>query len=165
LSGSGKSTIAKELEQALHRAGKHTMLLDGDNLRHGLNRNLGFTETDRVENIRRAGEVAKLMTEAGLIVICAFISPFRADRALVRAMFPEGEFIEVFVDTPLAECVRRDPKGLYAKALKGEIPNFTGISSPYEAPESAELRLQFESALGMSAISAQVADILAALQD
>lgn len=163
LSGSGKSTVAKELEQALHLVGKHTMLLDGDNLRHGLNRNLGFTETDRVENIRRAGEVAKLMTEAGLIVICAFISPFRADRAMARSMFPEGEFLEVFVDTPLEECIRRDSKGLYAKALRGEIPNFTGVSSPYEKPESAELRLSFDPAQGKAAIAAHVSRIMEAL--
>ncbi len=141
LSGSGKSTIAKALEAKLHASGKHTMMLDGDNLRHGLNRDLGFTDADRVENIRRVGETAKLMTEAGLIVLCSFISPFRAERDMVRAMFPEGEFFEVFVDTPLEDCIKRDPKGLYAKAMRGEIPNFTGISSPYERPEFPDLRL------------------------
>ncbi|HZQ01771.1 MAG TPA: adenylyl-sulfate kinase [Gemmataceae bacterium] len=160
LSGSGKSTIAKELELQLHRRGCHTMILDGDNLRHGLNRNLGFTETDRVENIRRAGEVARLMTEAGLIVICSFISPYRADRELVRSMFMEGEFLEVFVDTPLEECIRRDPKGLYAKALKGEIPNFTGISAPYEKPDKPELWLQFGSLESDSSVPAQVQRVL-----
>ena len=144
LSGSGKSTIANAFEQKLHAMGKHTYILDGDNLRHGLNRDLGFTETDRVENIRRVGEVAKLMVDAGLIVLVTFISPFRADRAMARSQFKEGEFIEVFVDTPLEVAEQRDPKGLYAKARKGEIKNFTGIDSPYEAPESAELRLQTE---------------------
>ena len=118
------------------------MLLDGDNLRHGLNRDLGFTEVDRVENIRRVGEVAKLMTEAGLVVICSFISPFSAEREVVRGLFDDGQFLEVFVDTPLEECIRRDVKGLYAKALRGEIPNFTGIDSPYERPDNPELRLE-----------------------
>jgi bifunctional enzyme CysN/CysC len=117
------------------------MLLDGDNVRHGLNRDLGFTDTDRVENIRRLGEVAKLMADAGLIVITAFISPFRADRQMAREIVAPHSFIEVFVDTPLDECMRRDPKGLYAKARAGEIPNFTGLDSPYEAPEDPELRL------------------------
>jgi len=125
----------------LHEQGRHTYLLDGDNLRHGLNRDLGFTDADRVENIRRVGEVARLMADAGLIVLCSFISPFRAERRMVREMLAPGEFIEVFVDTPLEECIRRDPKGLYAKALRGEIPNFTGLSSPYEPPEAPELRL------------------------
>jgi bifunctional enzyme CysN/CysC len=141
LSGSGKSTIANVLESRLHGTGQHTMLLDGDNVRHGLNKDLGFTEADRIENIRRIGEVAKLMTDAGLLVITAFISPFRADRDLVRALIPAGEFIEVYVNTPLAECERRDPKGLYRKARQGLIPNFTGINSPYEAPPSPELEL------------------------
>jgi bifunctional enzyme CysN/CysC len=117
------------------------MLLDGDNVRHGLNRDLGFTEADRVENIRRAGEVAKLMVDAGLIVICSFISPYRADRDMVRGLVGTGEFIEVHVDTPLEECRRRDPKGLYAKAGQGKIKNFTGLDAPYEAPETPELRL------------------------
>jgi bifunctional enzyme CysN/CysC len=142
LSGSGKSTIAKLVEQALHRAGRHTYSLDGDNLRHGLNRDLGFTAEDRVENIRRVGEVAKLFVDAGLIVLCSFISPFRAERRMVRDLLDAGEFVEVFVDTPIAECIRRDPKGLYAKARAGTIVNFTGIDSPYEAPEAAELHIE-----------------------
>jgi bifunctional enzyme CysN/CysC len=141
LSGSGKSTIAKLVEQALHREGRHTYLLDGDNLRHGLNRDLGFTDQDRVENIRRVGEVAKLFADAGLIVLCSFISPFRAERQMVRELLAEGEFAEVFVDTPIEECMRRDPKGLYEKAKRGAIQNFTGVSSPYERPEAPELRL------------------------
>ena len=141
LSGSGKSTIANLVEQALHGGGAHTYLLDGDNVRHGLNRDLGFTDADRVENVRRVGEVAKLFTDAGLIVLCSFISPFRAERRMVRELVPEGEFIEVFVDTPLEECIRRDPKGLYARARAGLIKNFTGIDSPYEVPEQPELRL------------------------
>jgi len=142
LSGAGKSTIANIVEQRLHAAGHHTMLLDGDNVRHGLCRDLGFTEADRVENIRRAGEVAKLMTEGGLIVLCSFISPYRSEREMVRSLVPEGEFIEVFVDTPLAECIRRDPKGLYAKAKAGTIKNFTGVDAPYEAPDAPEIRLR-----------------------
>jgi bifunctional enzyme CysN/CysC len=142
LSGSGKSTIANLLEKKLHAAGRHTYILDGDNVRHGLNRDLGFTEADRAENIRRVAEVARLMADAGLIVIVSFISPFRSERLLARELMTEGEFIEVFVDTPFEECVRRDPKGLYAKALKGEIDNFTGVDSPYESPENPELRLQ-----------------------
>ena len=139
LSGSGKSTIANLVEKKLAARGRHTFLLDGDNVRHGLNRDLGFTEADRIENIRRVGEVARLMADAGLIVLTAFISPFRAEREMVRKMLSEGEFIEVFVDTPLAEAERRDPKGLYAKARAGEILNFTGIDSPYEAPDDAEI--------------------------
>ncbi|MBO6719091.1 MAG: sulfate adenylyltransferase subunit CysN [Rhizobiaceae bacterium] len=142
LSGSGKSTIANLLEKKLHAAGRHTYLLDGDNVRHGLNRDLGFSDADRVENIRRVGEVAKLMVDAGLIVIVSFISPFRADRKLARDMFEGREFIEVFVDTPIDECIRRDPKGLYAKALKGEISNFTGLDSPYEVPVSPEIHVE-----------------------
>jgi bifunctional enzyme CysN/CysC len=141
LSGSGKSTIAKLVEQVLHREGRHTYSLDGDNLRHGLNRDLGFTDQDRVENIRRVGEVAKLFVDAGLIVLCSFISPFRAERRMVRELVGAGEFLEVFVDTPIEECIRRDPKGLYAKAQRGAIQNFTGISSPYEAPEKPEIRI------------------------
>jgi bifunctional enzyme CysN/CysC len=140
-SGSGKSTIANLVDQRLNAAGHHTMMLDGDNVRHGLNRDLGFTEADRVENIRRVGEVAKLMTEAGVIVLCSFISPYRAERDMVRKLVPEGDFIEVFVDTPIDECIRRDPKGLYAKAKAGELKNFTGIDAPYEAPEAAEVHL------------------------
>jgi bifunctional enzyme CysN/CysC len=141
LSGAGKSTIANILDQKLFALGRHTMLLDGDNVRHGLNRDLGFTEADRVENIRRAGEVAKLMVDSGLIVICSFISPYRAEREMVRALVGDGEFIEVFVDTPIEECARRDPKGLYSKAKAGKIKNFTGIDAPYEAPEHPEIRL------------------------
>ena len=142
LSGAGKSTIANRLEQKLLAVGAHTMLLDGDNIRHGLNRDLGFTDADRVENIRRVGEVARLMGDAGLIVICAFISPFRADRQMAREIAGSHEFIEVFVDTPIGECIRRDPKGLYAKAQAGAIPNFTGIDSAYEPPENPEIRLE-----------------------
>jgi bifunctional enzyme CysN/CysC len=153
LSGSGKSTLAKALEQRLHQFGRHTMVLDGDNLRHGLNKDLGFTEADRVENIRRAGEVARLMVESGIIVICSFISPFHADRAMVRELFPPGEFVEVFVDTPLEECIRRDRKGLYAKAIRGEIPNFTGIGSPYEPPTQAELVIRFTPKHGDAEVS------------
>ncbi|MFZ5724900.1 MAG: sulfate adenylyltransferase subunit CysN [Pseudomonadota bacterium] len=141
LSGSGKSTIANLVEKKLHRMNRHSFLLDGDNVRHGLNRDLGFTEADRIENIRRVGEVAKLMTDAGLIVITAFISPFRAEREMVRSMLPEGEFIEVFIDTPLEEAERRDVKGLYKKARAGQLKNFTGIDSPYEAPENPEIRI------------------------
>ena len=141
LSGAGKSTIAVALEELLHANGVHTYLLDGDELRQGLNRDLGFTPEDRVENIRRAGEVARLMVDAGLVVIAAFISPYRADRAMVRERFAPNDFFEVFVDTPLAVCEQRDPKGLYVRARAGEIPNFTGISAPYEEPESPELRI------------------------
>jgi bifunctional enzyme CysN/CysC len=141
LSGSGKSTIANIVEQALHRAGRPTYTLDGDNIRHGLCRDLGFTAEDRVENIRRVGEVAKLMVDAGLVVLCSFISPFRAERRMVREMLGEGEFVEIFVDTPLATCMARDPKGLYAKAQTGQIRNFTGIDSPYEPPEQPELHI------------------------
>jgi bifunctional enzyme CysN/CysC len=141
LSGAGKSTIANLVEQKLVARGRHTFLLDGDNVRHGLNRDLGFTEADRIENIRRVGEVARLMADAGLIVMTAFISPFRAEREMARKMIPNGEFIEVFVDTPLAEAEKRDAKGLYAKARAGELRNFTGIDSPYEPPEQPEIRI------------------------
>jgi bifunctional enzyme CysN/CysC len=141
LSGSGKSTIANLVEKRLHALGRHTFLLDGDNVRHGLNKDLGFTEADRIENIRRVGEVAKLMTDAGLIVLTAFISPFRAEREMVRAMLPRGEFVEVFVDTPFEEAERRDVKGLYRKARAGLLKNFTGIDSPYERPEAPEVRI------------------------
>ncbi|MGY6555983.1 MAG: sulfate adenylyltransferase subunit CysN [Wenzhouxiangella sp.] len=142
LSGSGKSTIANLAEKKLVAMGHHTYLLDGDNVRHGLNRDLGFTETDRIENIRRVGEVARLMTDAGLIVLVSFIAPYRSERRMVRELFAEGEFVEVFVDTPLEVCEQRDVKGLYAKARAGKIPNFTGISAPYEVPERAELVLK-----------------------
>ncbi len=141
LSGAGKSTIANLVERGLLARGCHTYLLDGDNVRHGLNRDLGFTDEDRVENLRRIAEVAKLMTEAGLIVLVSFISPFRNERRAARNLFAEGEFVEVFVDTPLAEAERRDVKGLYAKARRGELPHFTGVDSPYEPPEHAELVL------------------------
>jgi len=141
LSGAGKSTIANLVEKKLLALGRHTYLLDGDNVRHGLNKDLGFTDQDRVENIRRVAEVSKLMVDAGLIVLVSFISPFRAERRMARELFEAGEFVEVFVDTPLAEAERRDVKGLYAKARAGAIPNFTGVSSPYEAPEAPELRL------------------------
>jgi len=141
LSGAGKSTIANLVERKLHARGAHTYLLDGDNVRHGLNKDLGFTDSDRVENIRRVAEVAKLMADAGLIVLVAFISPFAHERRMARALVEEGEFFEVFVDAPLAVAEERDPKGLYAKARRGELKNFTGIDSPYEPPEAAELRL------------------------
>jgi bifunctional enzyme CysN/CysC len=141
LSGSGKSTIANEVEKSLALMNRHTFLLDGDNVRHGLNKDLGFTEADRIENIRRVGEVAKLMADAGLIVLTAFISPFRAERDMVRKMLPEGEFIEIFVDTPLPVAEARDVKGLYKKARSGALKNFTGIDSPYEAPDTPEIRV------------------------
>jgi bifunctional enzyme CysN/CysC len=141
LSGSGKSTIANEVEKTLNLLNRHTFLLDGDNIRHGLNKDLGFTETDRIENIRRVGEVAKLMADAGLIVLTAFISPFRAERDMVRAMMPEGEFVEIFVDTPIEIAEARDVKGLYKKARAGQLKNFTGIDSPYEPPENPDIRV------------------------
>ena len=141
LSGSGKSTIANIVEQKLHRAGRPTYSLDGDNVRHGLCRDLGFTAEDRVENIRRVGEVAKLFVDAGMIVLCSFISPFQAERRMVRDLLGPGEFVEVFVDTPIEACIARDPKGLYARAQAGQIKNFTGIDSPYEAPEHPELHI------------------------
>jgi bifunctional enzyme CysN/CysC len=141
LSGSGKSTIANLVEKKLYALGRHSYLLDGDNVRHGLNKDLGFTDADRIENIRRVGEVAKLMTDAGLIVLTAFISPFRAERDIVRAMLPEGDFVEIFVDTPIEVAEARDVKGLYKKARSGEIRNFTGISSPYERPERPDIRV------------------------
>jgi bifunctional enzyme CysN/CysC len=141
LSGSGKSTIANLVEKRLHAMGCHTYLLDGDNVRHGLNKDLGFTEVDRVENIRRVAEVGKLMVDAGLIVLAAFISPFRSERRLARELLEEGEFVEVFVDVPLSIAEERDPKGLYRKARRGDLKNFTGIDSPYEAPETPEIHL------------------------
>jgi bifunctional enzyme CysN/CysC len=142
LSGSGKSTIANAVERKLYAAGRHTYMLDGDNVRHGLNRDLGFTEVDRVENVRRVAEVAALMADAGLIVLVSFISPYRAERQMARELLPEGDFIEVFVDTPIEECRRRDPKALYAKADAGLIKNFTGVDAPYEAPERPEVWLK-----------------------
>ena len=141
LSASGKSTLANALETVLMEQGFHTYLLDGDNVRHGLNKDLGMSEDDRTENIRRIGEVAHLMTDAGLIAITAFISPFRSDRDRARALFTAGDFIEIFVDTPLAVCEQRDPKGMYKKARAGQIKEFTGIDSPYEPPLAAELRI------------------------
>ncbi len=142
LSGSGKSTIANAVETALFKRGKHTYLLDGDNIRMGLNKGLTFSDEDRIENIRRIGEVAKLFVDAGLIVLTAFISPFRKERQMVRDLVEEGEFIEIFIDTPLEVCEDRDPKGLYKKARKGEIAHFTGISSPYETPLNPEIHIK-----------------------
>jgi bifunctional enzyme CysN/CysC len=159
LSGSGKSTIANLVEKELHARGVRTFLLDGDNVRHGLNRDLGFSDADRVENIRRVGEVAKLFVEAGVVVLCSFISPFRAERQMARELLAEGEFIEVFVDTDLDACIKRDPKGLYAKALKGEIANFTGISSPYERPDDAEIVLK-TSESSAEDLAGRVVDVL-----
>jgi len=145
LSASGKSTIANTLEKRLHALGRHTYLLDGDNIRHGLNKDLGFTDVDRVENIRRVAETARLFVDAGLIVMVSFISPFRSERRMARDLLQDGEFIEVFVDTPLEVCEARDPKGLYRKARAGLISNFTGIDSLYEAPEKPELKLDTRS--------------------
>lgn len=142
LSGAGKSTITGLLEQKLHAEGKHTYILDGDRLRNGLNRDLGFTEAARVENVRRVAEVARLMVDAGLIVLVAVISPYRTERDFARTLFAEGEFIEVFVDAPLEECERRDTKGLYAKARAGQLKNFTGIDSQYQPPEKPEVHLK-----------------------
>jgi adenylyl-sulfate kinase len=159
LSGSGKSTLANALETRLHAEGYHTYLLDGDNVRHGLNKNLGFSDEDRTENIRRIGEVSKLFVDAGIIVMTAFISPFRADRDQVRALVGEGEFLEVFVDAPLAVAEERDPKGLYKKARAGEIKQFTGIDSPYEAPATPEIRI----ASGEMGIEACVEALVVAL--
>jgi len=141
LSGSGKSTLANRLERRLWELGKHTYLLDGDNIRHGLNRDLGFSDEDRRENIRRIGEVAKLFIDSGLIVLAAFISPFRQQREHLRAQLEEGEFIEIFVDMPLSVCEKRDPKGLYRKARRGELRGMTGIDAPYEPPETPEIHL------------------------
>ncbi len=160
LSGAGKSTIANALEIRLNAVGVHTMLLDGDNVRHGLNRDLGFSEGDRVENIRRIGETTKLMLDAGLVVLTAFISPFRDDRQLVRRLVRDGEFLEVFVDAPLAECEARDPKGLYKRARAGQIPNFTGISQPYEPPLEPELRVD----TSVTSVADSVQAILTALK-
>jgi bifunctional enzyme CysN/CysC len=161
LSGSGKSTIANLLEKRLHAEGMHTYLLDGDNVRHGLNRDLGFTEADRVENIRRVAEVARLMVDAGLIVLVSFISPFSVERQMARTLFEPGEFVEVYVDTPLAECERRDVKGLYAKARRGELKNFTGIDSDYEPPETPEVHLH----AGKSSPDECIAAILSRMRD
>ncbi|MBX2079123.1 adenylyl-sulfate kinase [Campylobacter peloridis] len=144
LSGSGKSTLANAVEKKLFEQGFHTYLLDGDNIRHGLNKDLGFDEASRVENIRRIGEVCKLFVDAGMIVLCAFISPFEKDRKLIKDLLDEGEYIEIFVDTPLEICEKRDPKGLYKKARNGEIKNFTGIDSPYEKPKNPHIHITKE---------------------
>ncbi len=160
LCGAGKSTIANLVEKKLARMNRHTFLLDGDNVRHGLNKDLGFTDADRMENIRRVGEVAKLMTDAGLIVITAFISPFRAERRMVRAMIADGEFFEIHIDTPLEEAERRDVKGLYKKARAGELKNFTGIDSPYEAPENPEIRIDTTKMSAEDAADFIVAEII-----
>ena len=159
LSGAGKSTIAELLEQRLVLAGRHTFILDGDHVRRGLSKDLGFSEADRVENVRRAAEVARLFVEAGLVVIVSFISPFRAERQMARSRFAPGEFVEVFIDAPLVECERRDPKGLYAKARRGELANFTGIDSAYESPLTPEIHLD-TLANSAEACVAQVLDCL-----
>jgi bifunctional enzyme CysN/CysC len=158
LSGAGKSTIANLVEEKLHGLGRHTILLDGDNVRHGLNRDLGFTEADRVENIRRAAEVAKLMTDAGLIVLVSFISPFQAERQMARSLIGDG-FVEVFVDTSLEEAERRDVKGLYRKARAGQLKNFTGVDSPYERPLAAEVHVDTAKMSALEAADAVVAKI------
>jgi bifunctional enzyme CysN/CysC len=156
LSGAGKPTIANMVEKKLHTLGRHTFLLDGDNVRHGLNKDLGFTEADRVENIRRVAEVARLMVDAGLIVLVSFISPFRAERQLARGLVAQGEFCEVFVDAPLAVAEQRDRKGLYKKARRGELKNFTGIDSPYEPPEHPEIRVDTTAVAAEAAADAVV---------
>jgi len=161
LSGAGKSTLANLVEQRLHALGVHTYLLDGDNVRHGLSRDLGFSAADRVENIRRVGEVAALMVDAGLVVLAAFISPYRAERQLVRDMVAPGEFVEVFVDTPLAVAERRDTKGLYARARRGELRDFTGIDAPYETPLQPELRLDADGRSAVDCAEAVVHHVLA----
>lgn len=157
LSASGKSTVAGALERILMLQGYHTYLLDGDNVRHGLNRDLGFSAADREENIRRVGELAKLMADAGLIVLTAFISPFAADRAFAREILPNGQFVEVFVDASLDECRQRDPKGLYVKASRGEIKDFTGIDSPYEVPENPEIHIDSDNLSVAQAINQMLA--------
>jgi bifunctional enzyme CysN/CysC len=160
LSGAGKSTVANLVEKRLHEKGFHTYLLDGDNVRHGLNSDLGFTDADRTENIRRVAHVAALMADAGLIVLACFISPFRADRQLARELLGEAEFIEVHLDLPLAVAEARDHKGLYAKARRGELPHFTGIDSPYERPESPELRLDGSGAVEAETLADAVLEYL-----
>jgi adenylylsulfate kinase len=159
LSGSGKSTVANALEEVLFHNGNFTYLLDGDNVRHGLNKDLGFDERSRVENIRRIGEVAKLFVDSGLIVLTAFISPFQNDRDTVRTLLQEGEFIEVFVDTPIEVCEQRDPKGLYEKARQGEIKNFTGIDSPYEIPKNPEIHVKNDD-ISIEEVCRQIYDYL-----
>ncbi|HVV18705.1 MAG TPA: adenylyl-sulfate kinase, partial [Pseudonocardiaceae bacterium] len=162
LSGAGKSTVADLVERRLHEQGFHTYLLDGDNVRHGLNSDLGFTDADRAENIRRVAHLARLMADAGLIVLASFISPFRAERRLARGLFGDGEFIEVHVDAPLAVAEARDHKGLYAKARRGELPNFTGVDSPYERPETPELRLDAGGVIPAATLAESVVDHLRA---
>lgn len=162
LSGSGKSTLASALDHALYQRGLHSYILDGDNIRHGISRDLGFSAEDRTENIRRVGEVAKLMVDAGLIVISAMISPYRSDRKLVRELFSAGEFIEVHVSTPIEVCEARDPKGMYRKARAGKIKNFTGIDSPYEAPVSAEVSVD-TSCLALSSSVDYVLNVIESL--
>ena len=159
LSGAGKSTVANLVERKLSQAGHHTYSLDGDNIRHGLNRDLGFTDEDRVENVRRIGEVGKLFVDSGLIVTCSFISPFRSERQMVRELVEEGEFIEVFIDAPLEVCMQRDPKGLYKKAQAGEIKNFTGFDSPYEAPETPELHIKTDDLSAEDAADKVIAEL------
>lgn len=163
LSGAGKTTIAAALEKRLSNYGRHVYVLDGDNVRHGLNRDLGFSQEDRAENIRRVAEVAHLMVDAGLIVIVAFISPFTRDREIARNLFDEGEFIEVFLDTPAAVCEQRDPKGLYAQARKGLLKNFTGVDSPYEIPLSPDVRID-TSQYDVEACIAKIIDFSAGCQ-
>jgi len=160
LSGSGKSTIANAVEERLYNNGNFTYLLDGDNIRHGLNRDLGFDDASREENIRRIGEVTKLFVDSGQIVLSAFISPFRLDREKVRRLLEEGEFIEIFIDTPLEVCEKRDPKGLYQKARLGEISNFTGIDSPYEPPENPEIHIHNDG-ISIAEAARQIVDYLA----
>lgn len=160
LSGSGKSTIAGLVEERLHELKKLTYLLDGDNVRKGMNGDLGFSDADRIENIRRIGEMSRLFVDAGVITLSAFISPFRSERAAVRALMEEGDFIEVFVDAPLATCEGRDPKGLYRRARSGEVKNFTGIDSPYEVPESPEIRIVNDGRVAPRDIAEQVVEYL-----
>lgn len=161
LSGAGKSTIASAVEQKLFEMGHHTYLLDGDNVRHGMNKDLGFSDEDRIENIRRIGEMSKLFVDAGLLVLTAFISPFRSDRRMVRELVAEHEFIEIHVNTPLATCEQRDPKGLYQKARKGEIKNFTGIDSDYETPENPDITID-TSSMGVEACAVVIIEYLKA---
>lgn len=161
LSGAGKSTVANALDEMLFEHGRHTYLLDGDNVRHGLNKDLGFSDLDRIENIRRIGEVGKLFVDAGTIVLSAFISPFRSDRQMVRSLFPAGEFIEVYVSTPIDVCEQRDPKGLYKKAREGKIKHFTGIDSAYEAPSDPEVSIN----TGELDVRASASEIMAYLSD
>ena len=161
LSGAGKSTIANLLEARLHARGRHTYLLDGDNVRHGLNRDLGFTDADRVENIRRVAEVGKLLVDAGLITVTAFISPFQAEREMARKLMSNSEFLEVFIDTPLAVAEERDPKGLYKKVRRGELKNFTGIDSPFEVPETPDIHISTLSLSAEEAVDKIIAELVA----